>query len=149
MSNTNLMKKLRIACLGILVVVVSREMEVKGQTQMAAPQVVRSIRVSKDMQHWDKVNCVAYSPDGKTLASASSDKTVIIWSPETSRELQIFKGHRSAVTCVAFSPDGATLASASWDGTVVFWDVSSGQLPPKSGDFSTSCDIPKTNSLVA
>ena len=70
---------------------------------------------------------MAYSPDGKTLASASSDKTVIIWSPETSRELQIFKGHQSAVTCVAFSPDGKLLVSGDADGVTKVWAGESGR----------------------
>ena len=67
---------------------------------------------------------VAFSPDGKTLASASSDKTVILWDVASRKPLgEPLKGHQSAVLSVAFSPDGKTLASASADRTVILWDV--------------------------
>ena len=126
MGNENCTKNLLIVCLGSLAVICGNA-EVRGQAQMATPQVVRVIRISKSMQHWDKINCVAYSPDGRTLASASSDKTVIIWSPETSRELQIFMGHQSAVTCVAFSPDGKLLVSGDADGVTKVWAGETGR----------------------
>ena len=67
---------------------------------------------------------MAFSPDGKTLASASWDKTVILWDVASRTPLgEPLKGHQDAVYSVAFSPDGKTLASASWDQTVILWDV--------------------------
>ena len=67
---------------------------------------------------------VAFSKEGKTFASASQDKTIKLWNPETSKELATLKGHTDSVQSVAFSPDGKTLASASIDRTVKLWDVS-------------------------
>jgi WD40 repeat protein len=66
---------------------------------------------------------VAFSPDGRTLASASWDDTVKLWHPRTGKERATLRGHTDEVRSVVFSPDGRTLASASEDGTIKLWDV--------------------------
>jgi tetratricopeptide (TPR) repeat protein len=71
---------------------------------------------------------VAYSPDGRRLATASVDQTVRLWDAATGQELLALKGHTDRVNAVAFSPDGRRLASAaggepSRDRTVRVWET--------------------------
>jgi WD40 repeat protein len=75
--------------------------------------------------HTGPVNTVAFSPDGKTIASGGDNGIVRLWNLASRQELAALKGHEKAVTCLAFSPDGKTIASGSSDETVRLWDLAS------------------------
>jgi WD40 repeat protein len=81
--------------------------------------------------HTGAVNAVTFSPDGRTLATASSDATVRRWQvtdPARPTELgHPLKGHTGAVNAVTFSPDGKTLATTGSDQTIRLWDCPRGQ----------------------
>jgi len=68
---------------------------------------------------------VAFSPDGKQIASGSYDRTIKLLDSQTRQLLRTLAGHNKAVWSVAFNPQGHTLASGSEDETIKIWQVSS------------------------
>jgi WD40 repeat protein len=66
--------------------------------------------------HTNAVWSVGFSPDGRTLASGSDDRTVKLWDVATGKKRATLAGHKDWVLSVSFSPDGKTLASGSLDG---------------------------------
>jgi WD40 repeat protein/predicted Ser/Thr protein kinase/predicted Zn-dependent protease len=76
--------------------------------------------------HAAPVRGLAYSRDGKRLASCGDDETVRVWEADTGRMLDTFKGHTRPVLGLAFSPDGRIVASASDDQTIRVWRVGTG-----------------------
>lgn len=74
--------------------------------------------------HGDYVRRIAFSPDGKILASGSWDKTILLWDTETHLTLtRSFYGHTSFVNSLAFSPDGKSFVSGGGDETVIIWNI--------------------------
>ena len=80
------------------------------------------------MGHTGEVNSISFSPDGQTIVSGSSDRTIRIWDANTGDLIHTFTGHSDEVISVSFSPDGKTIASGSYDHTIHLWDVNTCEL---------------------
>ncbi len=75
----------------------------------------------------DFVSSIDFSPDGKTIVSGGSDKTVHLWNANTGQPIRTFIGHTDWVTSVVFSPDSKTIASGGFDNIIRLWNANTGQ----------------------
>lgn len=76
--------------------------------------------------HSGMINCIAFSPSGLLLATASYDKSIRLWDSASGRVVSVLKGHSGVVNTVVWAPNGSTLASGGADETVRVWDARSG-----------------------
>ena len=77
--------------------------------------------------HLRAPECLAWSPDGKLIASGAGDMTARIWDANTGVELQTLRGHRGDVTAACFVASGKQLITSARDQTLRLWDVASGR----------------------
>jgi WD40 repeat protein len=108
-----------VAFLPVLIVACSCYAQSTAPDRLAATFV-------RQANHTTRAYSVAFSRDGKVLASASWDGTIKLWDMKSGHELRTLAGHGRGVYRAVFSPDGKQLASASRDGTVKLWDVATG-----------------------
>ena len=78
--------------------------------------------------HKESVNSLIFSPDGKTIASGSKDKTIKIWDVSIGTLKRTLKGHQESVNSIRISPDNRTIATGSEDKTIKIWEIDTGML---------------------
>lgn len=87
----------------------------------------KTVKITNLQAHAKSTLAVAYSPNGKYLATGSLDETIYLWDTNNYKVTDTLKGHGGNIYCVTFSPDGKFLASASNDNTVRLWDLKDGK----------------------
>ena len=104
-----------------------KNMKVETTGQIRLWDVASGTQVGDLKGHGKGVTEVAFSKDGRLLASGSTDNTIRIWDLATKREVRTLTGHTSNIESIDFSPDARLLASAADDGGTFLWDVNTGE----------------------
>jgi RNA polymerase sigma factor (sigma-70 family) len=108
--------------------------------------------IAKFGTHTKLLEQIAYSPDGKYIASVARDTLAIVWDPQTGKEVRRFDQKHQG-TAVTFSPDSKLLVTGSGDGAIRFWDLATGKqrtiLPGHHGLVTALAFLPDGKSLIS
>ena len=111
-----------------------RRLALQTKEQTALAEMLKKVKLGASGQvlnltgHKNTVACLAFSPDGKILASGSGDNTIKLWDTRSGKEIRTLPASKERITEVVFSPDGATLMSSDfWTHPHALWDVASGK----------------------
>ena len=104
-----------------------KDLKVESVGQVKLWDVATGREIAAIKGHGRGVTKVAFSRDGKLLATGASDNTIKIWDVATRTEVRALTGHTSSIESIDFTPDGRLLASASEDGSTFLWDTKTGE----------------------
>ena len=113
--------------LATLLIVLSSGLANRKPPAWAAEEPATPPRLVVLFGHQFHVGAVSFSPDGKHVLSACSDRTAKLWETVSGREIRVFRGHTAMVETAAFSPNGQQILTGSMDHTARLWDVATGK----------------------
>jgi glucose/arabinose dehydrogenase len=116
-------------------IVLSAPLSPKPANGLKGPATAKPLPIILRLSHSSPVYALAYSPDGKTLATGTGAGLIQLWDAHSGLELRRLQGHREAVRSLTFSPDGKFLASSSLDRSVRLWDPGTGTVVRALGPF--------------